>query len=180
VNSELRSTQRGFTLIELMITTTVAAIMLVASIPSFSAYIAFQRTSTAAQNALRDVVAARAESARTGLSSVLVPVADDWRGGWSVLRSEIAEDGSAREVHVADRDLAEAGLETAVCTTDGSSVSRVEFDAIGGLRTPAAGVVLQFRAKLHGFESVREVHIAPSGRAHVLRGDEHTAELTCA
>jgi type IV fimbrial biogenesis protein FimT len=76
---------RGFTLIELMVTITIAAILLFIGIPSF---VAFQRNSeltSAANSFVAALGAARGEAMKRGLQAVVVPQTNnDWATGWNV------------------------------------------------------------------------------------------------
>ncbi|MGJ7556564.1 GspH/FimT family pseudopilin [Variovorax sp. RB3P1] len=76
---------RGFTLIELMVTITVAAVLLVIGVPSF---VAFQRSSeltSAANSFVAALGAARGEAMKRGLQAVVVPREDNnWATGWIV------------------------------------------------------------------------------------------------
>jgi len=75
----------GFTLIELMVTIAVAAVLLVIGAPSF---VAFQRNSelTSATNSFVAALnAARGEAMKRGRQAVVVPRADNnWATGWTV------------------------------------------------------------------------------------------------
>lgn len=76
---------KGFTLIELMVTVAVAAVLLVIGVPSF---VAFQRSSeltSAANSFVAALGAARGEAMKRGLQAVVVPRANnDWATGWTV------------------------------------------------------------------------------------------------
>jgi type IV fimbrial biogenesis protein FimT len=76
---------KGFTLIELMVTIAIAAILLVIGVPSF---VAFQRSSeltSAANSFVAALGAARGEAMKRGLQAVVVPQANnDWATGWTV------------------------------------------------------------------------------------------------
>ncbi len=75
----------GFTLIELMVTLAVAAILLLVAAPSF---VTFKRNSelTSATNSLVGAIsAARGEALKRGLSAVVIPAnGNDWSTGWTV------------------------------------------------------------------------------------------------
>jgi len=75
----------GFTLIELMVTIAIVAVLLVIGVPSF---VAFQRNSelTSAINSfVAALSAARGEAMKRGRQAVVVPRADNnWATGWTV------------------------------------------------------------------------------------------------
>ncbi|MFL9666003.1 GspH/FimT family pseudopilin [Variovorax sp. AB1(2024)] len=83
-----RSSQRqniGFTLIELMVTIAVAAVLLVIAAPNF---VAFQRNSeltSAANSFVAALSAARGEAMKRGRQAVVVPRENNnWATGWTV------------------------------------------------------------------------------------------------
>ena len=75
----------GFTLIELMVTIAIAAVLMVIGVPSF---LAFQRNSelTSATNSfIAALSAARGEAMKRGRQAVIVPRANNnWATGWTV------------------------------------------------------------------------------------------------
>lgn len=62
---------RGFTLVELMVTIAILAIILAIAVPNFSAHIQFGRTEGAAQGLARTVANARAIASQTGRRTTL-------------------------------------------------------------------------------------------------------------
>lgn len=75
---------RGFTLIELMVTVTVLAVMAALAAPSFQQLLAAQRVRTTGYNIVGDLVLARSEAVKRGENVTLTPVSGDWTQGWSV------------------------------------------------------------------------------------------------
>ena len=77
---------RGFTLIELVVTMAIAAVLMMVAVPSF---VNFQRNSqlTSLTNSLvASIYAARGEAMKTGFNAFVVPTANgsDWTTGWIV------------------------------------------------------------------------------------------------
>lgn len=75
---------RGFTLIELMVTVAVLAVMASLAAPSFQQLLAAQRVRTTGYNIVGDLVLARSEAVKRGENVTLTPVSGDWTQGWSV------------------------------------------------------------------------------------------------
>jgi len=75
----------GFTLIELMVTLTIAAIMLGVGIPSFRSFIASQRVKAAAYDLTTALMIARSEAVKRNASVTVAPdTANTWTAGWTV------------------------------------------------------------------------------------------------
>lgn len=76
---------RGFTLIELMVTVSVLAIVLAVAAPSFSEFVAGQKVKTAANDLTTALILARSEAIKRNADIVVAPVtADTWASGWNV------------------------------------------------------------------------------------------------
>lgn len=80
----------GFTLIELMVTLTVAAILLAIGIPSFQQMIRNQRITAASNDFLAAIFLTRSEAISRGTRVDLVPTGGgtDWTQGWVVFIDE--------------------------------------------------------------------------------------------
>lgn len=79
-------THGGFTLIELMVTLTVGAILLALAAPSFSSLIANQRSKSAASDIYITLAKARSEAIKRNREVTLLPVvAGAWQNGWKIL-----------------------------------------------------------------------------------------------
>lgn len=76
---------RGFTLIEIMVTLTVLAIMMGVGVPSFRNFIAGQKVKSASHDLMTAMVMARSEAIKRNADVTVAPVtADDWLSGWTV------------------------------------------------------------------------------------------------
>jgi len=93
--------QSGFTLVELMITVAVLAILLALALPSFQASIRSNRVATTSNELLGSLSLARTEAIR-GLGAAGVCASDDgaactattdWANGWIVWREDRAAGG---------------------------------------------------------------------------------------
>lgn len=76
----------GFTLVELMVVLSIAAILLGIGLPSFRTLINSQRITTAANDLLATIHLTRSEAIKRGARVDLVPAGggDDWARGWLV------------------------------------------------------------------------------------------------
>lgn len=76
----------GFTLIELMITLVIMAVVITVGVPSFNDFIAGQRVRATASDLMADMAFARAEAIKESRIVVMEPIggADTWKGGWRI------------------------------------------------------------------------------------------------
>jgi len=76
---------RGFTLVDLVVALTIAAVLLSFAAPSFSSFIASQRASTAASDLYVALSAARSEATKRNTNVTLAPGAGGWKNGWVIV-----------------------------------------------------------------------------------------------
>jgi type IV fimbrial biogenesis protein FimT len=79
-----KTSQRGFTLIEMAITTTIASVLAAAAIPSFSDYLGRQRLSMTVNEIQAALALARSEAMGRGGRVAVTPSDSGWAGGWQV------------------------------------------------------------------------------------------------
>lgn len=139
--------QKGFTLIELMVTVGVMSIMASFAAPSLSQLLVSQRVRTTGYSLVSDLVLARSEALKRGASVTITPaVTSDWTQGWNV------KDANAQVLSVQGK--AGNGVQFTTAPTS------VTFDKNG--RTSVATVV---RFGLYdGTGSNRCISLDPSGR----------------
>ena len=142
---------RGFTLIELMVTVAILAIMLGIGVPSFRSFIASQRVKSASYELMTSLQIARSEAIkRNGTVSVTPGSAGAWAGGWSVvsgtttLHNQQAVDG----ITVTPKDPTNLANDTSLATIDFGSSGR-----------PAAKAYFQ----INGTSAVRCVWVDVTG-----------------
>lgn len=142
----------GFTLLELMVTIALAAIVLGIGVPSFSSFIAGQRVKTAAAELANTAVLARSEAIKRNANVVISPkvLASGWISGWTitsaggdVLGDQEALAGLAIAVGVADPA-------TVTYTPSGRPLSAASFSISGGSSDPRC-----VRIDLSGMPSTR-------------------------
>jgi type IV fimbrial biogenesis protein FimT len=87
----------GFTLLELIITVALAAVILAVGVPSFRAVVGSNRNSNEINNLMSALGLARSEAISRGLCIAVVPLsAADWTGGW-MLGTDINCNGSSAD-----------------------------------------------------------------------------------
>lgn len=177
----------GFTLIELMVTIAIAAILLMIGVPSF---VAFQRNSelTSATNSLVAAIsAAKGEAMKRGLSAVVIPrIGSDWTTGWTVFVDANRNQSLEATDTVVMRQGALASYFTASGTgTANEATPYIMFDPSGYAKTASAGfgalTITIARNDISGDEELaqtRHVVIAKSGRVRACRPRSAT-DITC-
>ena len=87
------SRQRGFTLIELMVTLSVMIVMLGIAVPTFKNFTATQRVKAVAEDVATSLLLARSEAVKRNKPVTIAPVtAGDWTSGWTVKETAIVLD----------------------------------------------------------------------------------------
>lgn len=76
--------QDGFTLVELMITILVAAILATAAFPSFKELITNQRIKSTSFDLMSTLNLARSEAIKRNAQVTIAPANNDWTQGWTV------------------------------------------------------------------------------------------------
>jgi len=80
-----RRSSAGFTMVELLITITIATILATVAVPSFSALIADQRAKTAASELFASLLIARSDAIMRNVNVTVSPLAGGWSRGWQIL-----------------------------------------------------------------------------------------------
>jgi type IV fimbrial biogenesis protein FimT len=123
--------QTGFTIIELMITIAVAAVVLGIGVPSFLSVIQSNRTATEVNKIVTAFNLARAEAVGRGLAVTVLPLtAGDWNDGWQV-GIDMNEDG----------DFVDGGAELTIQVYDAVIKNTLDSDA-GRLRFQPTGAAV--------------------------------------
>ena len=182
-----KRTTGGFTLIELMVTLAIAAVLLVVGVPSF---VSFQRNSqlTSLTNSLvAAIYAARGEAMKTGLNAFVVPTGNGaaWTAGWIVFVDK-DRDGSFSEsadTIVQTQAAPESYFTVSGNGTAGETPAYIMFDSSGYSKTKTAGfgaLTLSLTrtdvSTAAQSEQTRRIIIASTGR---LRTCKPSADSTC-
>lgn len=83
VSLGLQKSNRGFTLIELMVVVTILAVLVTVAVPSFQQYQASQAVRSAAADLVSAMNFARSEAVKRN-ANVVVSANETWNGGWLV------------------------------------------------------------------------------------------------
>lgn len=174
-----RVVEGGFTLIELMVTLAIAAILLVVAAPGF---MEFQRNSelTSATNRLVSAIAAvRSEAMKTGMTAMVVPAdGADWNSGWTAfIDKDRDQNFTAADKNVIFTQPHLASYLTASANgTGNASPPYIMFDASGYPKTKTGGfgglTLTVTRSDVSGtaaLSDTRSVIISKAGRVRSCR-----------
>jgi type IV fimbrial biogenesis protein FimT len=166
----------GFTLIELMITISIAAILLSIAVPSLSAYKRSSELNSATSKLISSINAARGEAMKRGRNAMLVPTANgtSWNTGWIVFvdkdRSQTFDETS--DVTIATEPAMPTYINVSPNGTAAASPAYIMFDASGYPTTKAGGApgdltITVTRTDVNAtptFEETRRISVARTGR----------------
>lgn len=143
--------ERGFTLVELMITLSVAAILLTLAVPSFTEMVANNRMTTNANQFVTAMNFARSEAIKRNAAIDVTATGGSWSNGWTVT---VNSDGTVLNTF-------EALAGSASFTSAGGNTA-FQYQASGRV-TPAAGDTLTLCDDRAG-ETGRTVTVTNTGR----------------
>jgi type IV fimbrial biogenesis protein FimT len=166
----------GFTLIELMVTLSIGAILLTVAVPSF---IQFQRNSeltTITNSLIAAINTARAEAMKTGMNALVVATnnGSDWSKGWVVF-VDIDNDGSysTGDTIVMTRDALPSHITVSGTNTIAATPSYIRYNS-SGFSKPKLGDLANATINLSrndvastDYSQIRRIKIAKTGRPRV-------------
>ncbi|CAM8662028.1 FimT Tfp pilus assembly protein FimT [Comamonadaceae bacterium] len=178
--TRLRQTMSGFTLIELMVTLTIAATLAAVAVPTVQSFLRNNELSAASSALLTAINTARMEAMKTGQSTMLVPVDNgaSWSEGWIVFvdKNRNQTYSSGTDTVIAQYGAVASYFSVAGNGTATGTVPYILFDASGYAKTKAnafGGLTLNIqRNDVSGAEQLqqtRRIIIANTGRARVCK-----------
>jgi type IV fimbrial biogenesis protein FimT len=178
--------QRGFTLIELMITLVIAVIAITVGAPSLTEFVAAQRVRTTASDLVGDMALARAEAIKESRQAMLERLpggTSTWKDGWRIC-VDINSNGTCDNAEVRKATTTVPGR-SKVCSTTNDFNDRIIFRPDGRVvRTVAAAANDGLRVSDDNADSatendrIRLIFIGISGRARMEVQDNDPANPT--
>jgi len=174
---------QGFTLVELMVTLSVLAILAAVALPSFQGTIRLNRVSTENNEILGALNLARTEAIKTRAIAELCATPDgiacgaDWNQGWMVW-SDLSRNGTldaATEVVRYERGNPQVSVAANIPGV-AAGTSAVRYNGRGqpvlpaGVVFPANVITLQPLVCETGAEHLRAIQVARTGQVRTARG----------
>ena len=168
---------RGFTLIELMVTVLVAAILMATAVPSFREYQRDSELTSLSNTLLAAVNSARGEAMKYSAYAIIIPSEGaDWNTGWRGFvdknmdkKYKADDDVLLLEQAALPNYISIAGTGSAASTSSSPSII---FNASGyaGVGSTFSNVTINIqRNDVTGPRYTRRLKISKSGRARVCR-----------
>lgn len=185
-NTFTRRAQAGFTLVELIITLVIGAIIMTQAVPSFLTMIQDSRLTTETNKLVADINLARSEAIKRGVNVVVCRSAspgaatptcsasNDWSTGWLVF-----SDGNSNGSFVAASG--EVLIRIGNAQVSGSSVDFVS--TANSLTYTSEGLITSTNVvsiavcDSRGAGDGNQIQINPTGRPRLITGD--TATINC-
>jgi type IV fimbrial biogenesis protein FimT len=178
----------GFTLIELMVTLAIAAILMFLAIPSFVSYQRNTQLTSAANSLLAAINAARGEAMKRGMNAMVVPTdnGSDWAEGWVVFVDKdnsrtYTDTGDVKDSIVLTQAAVPAGISISGTGIASGGTPYILFDASGYSKTKTGGfgaLSISFGregvAAADGYRQTREIKIASTGRVRICTPESAT------
>ena len=146
--------RNGFTLVELMVTVALVAILLAVAVPSFTTYQRNAELTSFTNTLLSGINAARGEAMKRGRNAMVVPTdGANWTSGWIVFVDvdRTGTSAAANNITILTREAAPSYLDISGNGTSGESPPYIMFNASGYSATKTGS----FSTKNLGFSIVR-------------------------
>lgn len=140
----------GFTLIELMVTVAVLAILVAIALPNYQAFVLNSRMTAQANNFLASLQLARSEAVKRNAAVTMSAPDGDWANGWQIADAG----GNVLRVHPALEGASSLGGDAAITFQSNGQAGATTFNLCNPDTSIAPG---------------RNIAVGVSGRASVIK-----------
>lgn len=156
----------GFTLIELMVTMVVGAVLMAVGVPSVRTFLRNAELASASNNLIAAVNAARGEAMKRGSNAMVIPRPGvGWSSGWVVF---IDQNRNGLYDAASDTTIFEQSLPADTSLAVSGSAAYLLFDASGYAKTTGGGfsatTMTIKRTDVTDFSQIRRIKVAQTGR----------------
>lgn len=165
---DLACRQRGFTLVELMVTIFVLAILLAIAVPSFTHTIASTKLTGTGNDLLADVKFARTQAVSRGNAVAIAASAGDWTKGWSVVAAAVSATATPEVLRV--HDAIDTNFTVDVGTATSETKTKLDFTSRGSLKEPKSGACFTLKAPPGTHNDPVHMIVRPIGTVSQFKG----------
>lgn len=162
---QVESGNKGFTLIELIVTVSIASVLAVVAVPSFTQFIDESRDRAVVHKLIKSLVAARSEAVVRAAPVSLSAIDGNWANGWL---SWVDTDGNGSYDDGEAIQKSTVVSDGAAITGDrgGTAVNTIAFSRDGFLND-AAAIVISYRTSPEYCSRDRNISVSLTGQVSV-------------
>ncbi len=172
-----RAPNQGFTLVELMVTVAIVAILLAVALPSFEGSMRSNRVATASNELIASIALARSEAIRSPRGAAICTTTDgeqcdgDWNDGWMVwidAEGDGVETGADDRVvrYTQARNKVEVVADVAV---DPEEATTIRFDRRGRTIGSLRSLTIEPDECPEGNPLRRVLTVSTTGQTHIVQ-----------
>jgi len=161
MKNDQKMNTRGFTLVELIVTVTIAGILAAVAVPSFRNLIASQRIKTASFDFVAALTQTRSEAIKRNASVAICKTsASGWQGGWSIGLGTTCPVTTTLQTHSSYSNIT---------ITDSATTNPVIFRGDGRLSSTNTNFTIDASPTISSV-SPRCIKLSLSGQASSIKG----------